>query len=267
MLRISSYFRVALITLLVSLLFSASLAQDGKLLRGVGGNPVVESGGGGSSLLTNLISFWKLAGTADAASTNTLTNNGTVTFTTGKIGNGASFNGTTQWLSIADNSALSTGDISFSIFGWAKANDFTDTQILVSKWGGPGGSSDNEYRIYLDGQLLKFDIQNADGPVIDLDALTNDIQTGEWFYFIATYNSVTDVATLQVNDDPESLTTVGSVPAPPNGASDFCIGAQMDGDNSFNGMMDALGFWKPKVFTSLEITAGHNSGAGIEHPF
>lgn len=114
---------------------------------------------------------------------------------------------------------------------------------------------------------MKFDIQNADGPVIDLDALTNDVQTGEWFFVKATYDAATDTATLQVNEDVESLTSVGSIPAPPDGASDFCIGAQMDGDNPFNGPVDATGFWKPKVFTAGEGGQLWNSGNGREHPF
>lgn len=87
-----------------------ALAQDRKMSRGAGG---VGSGSAGSTLLTNLISYWKLSDLSDSSGSSTLASNGTVTFAPGKIGNAASFNGTTQWLSVADNTSLSTGDVSF----------------------------------------------------------------------------------------------------------------------------------------------------------
>ena len=61
----------------------------------------VDSGG---TLLTNLISYYKLDDVNDYYASNNLTNNNTVTFVTGKIGNAGDFEvDSTQYLSNTGN--------------------------------------------------------------------------------------------------------------------------------------------------------------------
>src|SRR5262252_1520277 len=74
---------------------------------------------------TNLISYWKLdevsGSRVDTKGTNTLTDNNTVTSTTGIINNAASFAAaSSEYLSLASNATVQTGDIDFTITAWVK---------------------------------------------------------------------------------------------------------------------------------------------------
>src|SRR5688572_29665368 len=80
-----------------------------------------------SALLTSLIAHWRLEETSDtrfdAHSTNHLTDNNTVASATGKLGTAASFTAANQEsLAIADNAALSMGDLDFTLAGWVYIN-------------------------------------------------------------------------------------------------------------------------------------------------
>ena len=78
------------------------------------------------SLLTDLVSYWKLdeaSGDAlDSHGTNNLTVNGSIGTAAGKIGSARDLesSGSDQYFSLADNASLSTGDIDFSVAGWVK---------------------------------------------------------------------------------------------------------------------------------------------------
>src|SRR3954464_8446679 len=84
--------------------------------------------------LTSLVSYWKLSDVNDSVGGNTLTNGNTVTFTSGKIGNAATFvAASSQRLSHAANAALRTGDIDFTIPAWAKFASQPANPIVVGK--------------------------------------------------------------------------------------------------------------------------------------
>jgi hypothetical protein len=95
---------VAIVLLAAPLLVGSTQAAPG---------PVPLRGG-----TTNLIAWWSMDETSgtrfDSHGTNALSDNGNVGTTTGVVGNAASFDGLDDYLSIADNLALSTGDIDWS---------------------------------------------------------------------------------------------------------------------------------------------------------
>src|SRR3990167_7395409 len=74
---------------------------------------------------TGLISWWSLDEASgqrnDSHGSNHLTDNNTVLSAAGKVGNAADFEkSNSEFLSIADNPNLSTGDIDFTIAIWVK---------------------------------------------------------------------------------------------------------------------------------------------------
>src|SRR5215217_5866024 len=78
-----------------------------------------------SQLQNNLVGYWTLgeaSGTRnDSIGSNHLTSNNGVGQTTGKQGSAASFvRASSQYLSITDNAALSTGDIDFAVGVWVR---------------------------------------------------------------------------------------------------------------------------------------------------
>src|SRR5678816_4549644 len=114
------------------------------------------------SLLTNLVSYWKLdeasGNRADAHGANTLTDSASgVPSTTGVISNGAGlFSGNTpRFLSHADNSDLSTGDIDWTFSAWVKFNTIGVVNIVIGKDGSSSG--EREYMIgYIASTLNRF---------------------------------------------------------------------------------------------------------------
>jgi hypothetical protein len=101
------------------------------------------------ALLDNIVAFWELeeaSGTRnDSASTNHLTDNNTVTQNTGKVGNCAEFNGANEYLSIADNAALSAGDTDFSFNVWVNPDVLAPGNNTVLSKTLATGASDEEY--------------------------------------------------------------------------------------------------------------------------
>ena len=78
---------------------------------------------GGSPFLSGLIAYWTLdeaSGTrVDAHGNNDLSDNNTVTSTTGKVGDAAAFaTANSEYLSRADNADLSVGNIDFTFDLW-----------------------------------------------------------------------------------------------------------------------------------------------------
>lgn len=59
------------------------------------------------ALADNLVSYWQMGSANDSHGTNHLTNNNSVSFTTGKVGNAASFAAaSSQYLSHADDATV-----------------------------------------------------------------------------------------------------------------------------------------------------------------
>src|SRR5436190_21285349 len=107
------------------------------------------------SLFDGVVAAWKLSDLTDATGRgNTLTNNNSATFNTGKIGNAAYFTGSSsQYLSRSSNADLQAGDIDFTLGCWfyiPNANSNQDA-VLVAKRSEVAGGSD--YALYYEGSI------------------------------------------------------------------------------------------------------------------
>jgi hypothetical protein len=212
---------------------------------------------------TNLVAYWKLdsAGiTADAHGSNTLTNTGTTATNTGKINQAADFDGSTQYLSIADNAALSMGDIDFSGAGWVWL-DVTTDQVICSKY---NTSSNREYQLSYFASSGKFRLivsNNGTATVfVESGAFSS---TGTWVYVAWGHNATANDIWISTNAG-TPLTTAHTTGVF-NGNSDFVIAAQHGGATKLNGRVDELAIWKRDIRTDL--AALYNSGSGLAYPF
>jgi hypothetical protein len=151
---------------------------------------------------TNLQAYWKLdsAGvTADAHGSNTLTNNGTVTTTTGKINEAASLNGSSQYLSIADNAELSVGDIDFSFACWFYRTSNGSFPVLFSKDG--NSSSTNEYLLYVNTagiQQLTFAVYDSSNN-LKLAEWGSGVTNNTWYFVACGHNATANDVWISVN--------------------------------------------------------------------
>ena len=214
------------------------------------------------SLLTSLISYYKLDGNSNDA---VGSNNGSDTAITysagnGKIVQGAGFNGTTSKIALTTAITMPTN---LTISAWIKPSAISGYQdIFVDSnagatvdWGltvTPTGhlqfawdSSGSDYRIY-----------SSDNVVID----TN-------WHFVTVTQVGTGAPIMYVDGSlvPSSLGGNGGAATKPTAQGSAFGQHGLDGVNFYGGAIDEVGIWS-RALTSGEITSLWNGGAGLAYP-
>lgn len=215
------------------------------------------------AILDNIAGYWTLdegSGTrADSVAGNTLTDNNTVTSASGKINLAAQFvAANSEYLSHVSNASLQVRDESFSIVLWFQATNVTTFQAFISKWGG----STNEYRCYVEGSSIKFNVAASGDAAAGLGTLA--INT--WYFATAVHDSVANTIQCWINDSAQSSGSVALSGGATAGNSDFTIGALSTPSNYFDGLIDEVGFWR-RALTAADITFLYNNGLGRQYPF
>jgi hypothetical protein len=221
------------------------------------------------ALTTSLISYWELeeaSGTRnDSHSTNHLTDNNTVLSAAGKVGNAADFerdNG--EFLDRADNAALSTGNIDFTVCAWIKLESLSGglKQTIVAK--GDGSNAEYVLRTTTDdkGEFFVYGSAAFGNSGVITASTFGTLSTGTWYFFVAWHDSVADTLNIQINNGtPESTShTLGVF----DSTAHFQIGSYSDFNEAFDGLIDQVGFWK-RVLTAPERTSLYNSGNGLSY--
>lgn len=226
----------------------------------------------GSSLLTDLVGYWKLneasGARADSHSNGiTLADSNTVSSATGIISAlAADFeNGNNEYLEAADSATLSLGaDTSFTITAWVKLESVVgSTRAIVGKRTGTVAADSEIFVGANTDENILFRVGNA---TTYLDVVnTNVMATGTWYFVACWHDAVANTLNVQVND--------GAV------ASGSWSGGTFDGTGIFqvgtiatsttgdwDGLIEGVGYWK-RTLTSGERTSLYNSGAGLDYPF
>ena len=215
-----------------------------------------------SALLKELISHWRLEEAsgvrADAHGGNDLGDVNTVGQAAGKLGNAASFVATNEEsLSIGDNTALSMGNIDFTIAGWVRFDTVAGTGLL-GKW----ASGSLEYLVYFDGTNLRFHVSN-DGDANVSVVNSAAISANTWYFFVAWHDAAADTINISVNNAAASAAHATGVN---NGTASFYLGRNEEGLTFLNGRLDSISIWK-RALTANERTQLYNGGNGLEYPF
>lgn len=235
----------------------------------------------GANLKTNLVAWWALdeasngtgaVSRADSQGANTLTDNNTTASGTGVKGNGADFEAdNAEYLSIADNAAVSMGDIDFTLAGWAKfesAPANTQSRTLLAKWN--YSANKREYALQWERQdgsarnhiVFKVSSAGTGATATALNASTLGLpSTATWYFIVAWHDATANTLNIQVNNgtvdstahnsgafDSDSTLLVGTFGAP-------------DAGQYMDGILDEMAIWKRKL-TPAERTWLYNSGSG-----
>lgn len=222
------------------------------------------------SLLTNLVSYWKLdeaSGNAlDAHGSNTLTDNASVGSAAGKINNARDFESSThQYFSIADNAALSTGDIDFTFACWVKAESLVNYPVILGKWGTYAGY--REFVLYYDTSSFRFQfaVESSGGTLASAVANTfGAASTGTWYFVVGWHDSVNNLVGISINAG--TADTVSHTLGVRDSTLQFQIGGSNQNVQSlfWDGLIDEVGFWK-RVLTSQERTDLYNGGSALSY--
>lgn len=218
------------------------------------------------ALADNLVGYFAGEDATDSTGNTTLTNNNSVTFTAGKVGNAITCaSASSQSLSAADNASLSMGDIDFTVACWALLNtSAATTQGLVSKWNDP--ASDREWFLGAFSSRFQFGVSNNGTaeqfiPANNLGAPS----TGTWYFVVAWHDSVANTINICVNDG--TVNSAAYSVGGRDGTATFRIGAYRNTAFGFlNGQVDEAMVWK-RVITAAEITELYNAGAGRDYAY
>jgi hypothetical protein len=190
-----------------------------------------------------------------------LTDNNTVTSTTGKLGLAAQFTRANQEsLTVADNASLSFGsNTNFTISCWVNFTSLTGGEALIGKWN-VFGSGQREYEIlYLAGGTQRFQFSvTTNGTTITTVTANNfgAASTSTWYFVVASY----DGSNISINVNNGTANTATFTAGVFDGSSNFAIGNDSDGD-FMDGLIDMVAVWK-RTLSAAELAYLYNSGNG-----
>ena len=238
-----------------------TIAVVGQLI--IQGPPKFPLASSSSTLNTSLIAYWKLdessGGTmavtrVDSQGSNDLTDNNTTASGTGIISNGADIElGNTEYLSIADNTDLSTSSTENYTFSmWVKLESKASDGAMIGKWSGGGyaiiySSGDDRFRFY-NSNTSSFEANAYGSPPLDT-----------WIHVVAYQSHTRGKLGFVINNGTPMEYTTSDRSA--DNTADFYIGILAPGTWFFDGIIDEVGFWKKELSTD-EISELYNSGAG-----
>lgn len=218
------------------------------------------------ALKDNLISYFKLeeaSGTRDDAhGSNDLTDNNTVTQTTGKVGNAALFTAAnSESLSITDaaQSGLDfTGDYSFSY--WINLNSDPDSVIqdTITKW-----NDTVQFSYIHEITATGYKVFHRNGATQEAAEVTQTFATSTDYHIAVVYDSTAGTFELFVNNS--SIGTSAAITNSQDSTAIFALGARnldAGGLRFLDGWMDEVAIWNRKI-TSGEISEIYNSGTGL----
>ena len=219
---------------------------------------LIEAFVAGNPLMTGLQAFYKLSDTSDSSGNNrTLTNNGNVSFASGKLGNAAVFDG--NYLSLESLTIPSEFSISF----WCNIETTVEGEAQVTGLFGTG--TDFFCHTHSDGQTLKIQWGNPYPNNFNHNDPSNNssIALNEWTHVVIGQDS--EKKYIYTNNVKSEIIS--------NGVSDvttnITIGAFLEGgvEPYVQGSkkMDAFGIWN-RALSDSEVAALYNSGNGLELP-
>lgn len=211
------------------------------------------------ALTDNLVSYWKLdessGNAADSVGSNTGTNNGTVTYSTGKINNGAVFNGSSQYFTVG--TSLLSNYTALTVAGWVKLDVNNTYMRFVSK---TDSSTYNQMiRLTNTGKLVAHVHTTTETTITGSTTLS----TGTWYHFAYTYDGSNINLYLNGSTDATQVSKTGTLPTK---AQTVNIGRESAGSEYIDGMLDEIGIWS-RALSGAEISELYNSGNGLAYPF
>lgn len=215
------------------------------------------------TLTDNLQAFYKLSNLTDSSGNgNTLIDVGGVTFSSGKIGNCAVFDGTDKVLKNESISLAGSPELTLSF--WIRTSNFTQPDAnLVGIWGNSNGA-DTQFEAWYGGDSsVNFLIQTP--GVMQAPPSNASIADGSWHHCVLIFKDgnkvygIYDGVKTGINNF--STTTISY------NSAYFGIGrtsqSAWSGANHFDGEIDAVGVWN-RALSDAEVAELYNSGTGLE---
>lgn len=221
------------------------------------------------ALTDNLVAYWKLdessGNAADSAGGSyTLTNNNTITYTTGKINNGATLTRASSMYFSSTNAIFNINN-SFSISMWVKLVSSPSSNFfgLMSKKYSAGGLSwAFSYGDVGGTKRLKMYTEGAGGA--DSYITPTALNTGQWYHLVAVKNGTTSI---NFYIDGVKFLATGTIYNTTSGLNSFEVGhGNLDASDYWDGMIDEVCIYD-KVLSDTEVSILYNNNSGFQYDF
>jgi hypothetical protein len=208
------------------------------------------------ALTDNLQAFYKLSDLSDSSGNNrTLTNNGNVSFASGKLGNAAVFDG--NYLSLESLTIPSEFTISF----WCNIETTAEGDNQVTGLFGTG--TDFFCHTLSDGQTLKIHWGNPYPYNFNYNDSNNNssIALNEWTHVVIGQDS--EKKYIYTNNVKSEIVSNGTSEVTTNIAIGAFLGGGVEPNVQGSKKMDAFGIWS-RALSDAEVAELYNNGTGLE---
>ncbi len=225
----------------------------------------------GSGIPTSgLVGYWKFdtAGTSQIDSsgngnTGTFVGNATITTADKKVGTGAAtFDGTGDYMTVADSPELRVGPGDWAISFWQKTSGTADQDILNK---GAGGSVPREYEISDSVTNHQLYIESKTGGVTETAlSAANSYVNATWHHVVIMMDQSANMQPYFYVDGVQKTVSSDGMTTTPTATTDtLFIGTRSASTRFFNGLIDELRIYN-RLLTPSEISAlfAEASGGG-----
>lgn len=217
----------------------------------------------GTPLRAAVVAYYKLENVNDSGPNGLhMTNVGTATFTSGKLGNALTLDGTSQYLNLADNDLLDLGSgVSMGVNFWFKKTDQTGFRVFVTKAPSGGGAWSGWAVASNSSNRLTVEVGNGTNVWTGYGSGDTPLGADTWMMATANLNKDTTTITTYINGVQDRTGSNAAVGGSYANNQPFRIGNGRFGVEYVNGQMDEVCI-KAGIFTADEIAYLYNSGAG-----
>jgi hypothetical protein len=225
---------------------------------------------GKSAAKIPMVSHWQAEGdAADSRGINNGTFGGNTTATVaGMIGTAFSFDGTDDYVQLANENNFDFANNTATVSGWFKSSLSGATQYIVGK----GNTGDYQYGVYISsGNQLYGGMFTAGGGHLYTKSSTATVADGRWHHFAMSFD--TNTATEDVKlylDGIEQATVFADTRVANNylttGTSSVRIGGNADGNFDFNGQIDEVAF-SNRTLSATEVANLYRSQSRDSNTF
>ena len=223
-----------------------------------------------ASLTTNLYAVYKAESNAnDSLGNYNGTAQGGLTYSGGKSGNAFTFNGTTAYVSLPNNTfnSILSGDFSISL--WVNVASTSSFQTLFSNFKSDGGGVYHGIILGINSNQFRFQIYNNTTEVLLQAGFT--VTTNTWHNIVVTrkYSTGTKIyinGTLITSNTNVTNPDIVALMYANIGAYINASGVPSGEYMSNNSKIDELNAWN-KELTATEVTELYNAGAGKFYPY
>lgn len=224
------------------------------------------------ALTDNLVSYWKLdessGNAADSVGSNTLTNNGTITYSASKINNGANLvAASSQYFSKTSQTGLAFSGGSFSLAFWTNPTSLVAFTYLLTLFDDDAPDSRSWYTRFNATGGVSVTLRAADNLSNLTATVAAGFTTGSLQHCVITYTASTHLIEVYRNGTSQGTADITATSFRTSGST-FEIGSLISGGQNpaYTGQLDEIGAWS-RVLTSTEVSQLYNSGNGLQYPF